>query len=155
MQREPPIIMRRKGLIIVAVAVVAATLLSTALVRPSREIKVIVQGDLSQRIAARFDADDRVTEEVVTLPFERTFEANRFSFWLIPESDTGDSKINLQIKVNDAPWWPSNNNTLSLSQGVKGTLQTPGLFQFGRSQMGISGTSTEEIASIGYHECVD
>ena len=89
------------------------------------------------------------------MPFKRSFRANRFSFWLIPEDGLADSEINLQIRVNDVPWWPEDNNTLSLAQGVKGALQTPGVFQIGRNPMGIAGTSPEEITASGYHECVD
>lgn len=154
-RENPTMTKRRRRFIIAAVAVVAAVSLPMALLRPSRDIKVSVHGDSNQRITARFDADGVVTEEVVAMPFQRTFAVNRLSFWFIPEREAPDSTIDVQITVDDVLWWPSNNNTLSLSQGVKGTLQTPGLFQVGRNQTGIAGTSREEIAAIGYHECVD
>ena len=60
-----------------------------------------------------------------------------------------DSEITLQILVNDDRLYPSINNTLGLSTGVKGTLQTGRLFQFG-IVIFRAGLSAEEIAEMDW-----
>jgi hypothetical protein len=112
----------RAGLLL-AILVCAGIVI--AAIKPERAITISVNGAPNQMLTARFLADDTVTDEVVQALFERSFTANRFSFWLLPDEPSGESEILLQIVVDGVPWWPSNNNTLSLDQGIKGTLQTP------------------------------
>jgi len=123
-------------------------------IKPAWDITIIVDGNANQRLVARFVADGSATDGTLTLPFKQSFKANRFSFWLLPDNKLNGFDITLQILVNDVPLWPSNNNTLSLSTGVRGTLKTGGLFQLSGIEIGTAGTSAEEIAAIGYEECI-
>ena len=145
---------RRKQIVllfsgVLAIFVSAAFVIGS--LKPARDITIIVDGNPNQRLAVRFVADGRATDETLTLPFKKSFKANKFSYWLLPDNEINDSEVTLQILVNDVPLWPANNNTLGLSTGVKGTLYTGRLFEFGGEISG-SGLSAEEVAAFGYGE---
>lgn len=137
----------RTGAAVVLLLVIALAICS---IKPARDITIIVDGRPNQRLAGRFVADgNTVFEGTITLPFKQSFKANEFSYWLLPDNEVTDSEITLQILVNDARLWPSTNNTLGLSSGVKGTVQTGRLFQFGITIFR-AGLSAKEIAEIDW-----
>lgn len=145
---------RRKQIVVrsgAALALLLVVALIICSIKPARDITIIVGGNPNQRLAVRFVADGNVVfEGSITLPIRQSFKANEFSYWLLPDNEMNDSEITLQILVNDVPLWsPNKPNNMGLITGVKGTVQTGRLLEFGMT-IGSSGLSAEEIATIDW-----
>ena len=142
----------RSGAALTLLLVIAFVICS---IKPRREITIIVGGNPNQRLSVRFVADGNVVfVGTNTLPIKQSFEANEFSYWILPDNEMNDSEITLQILVNDVPLWsPNKPNNMGLSTGVKGTVQTGRLFQFGIEISG-SGISAKEITAIRHGEYI-
>lgn len=138
----------RSGAALALLLVLALVICS---IKPARDITIIVGGNPNQRLAVRFVADGNVVfEGTITLPIKQSFEANEFSYWILPDNEVNDSEVTLQILVNDVPLWsPNKRNNMGLSNGVKGTVQTGRLLELGMT-ISHSGLSAEEIAAIDW-----
>ena len=133
----------------VVVLIIIGAALTGSLVHQRATVVLSLTGQAGQVLNARYEVDGVVSEEVLTVPVQKTFEASEFKFWVTPAagSATG-TPLEMELIVDGEPWMSWGSGT-GEHHGVKGSIVTKNLIGTG-GQSFMGGIAKGEIENLGY-----